>query len=62
MKHHPGTRLLAEGYREVRRLYPEIHLDDFLHDHFTTRIATRILMDNYVEMQLGEFILQKLDC
>ena len=52
MKHHPGTRLLAEGYREVRRLYPEIRLDDFLHDHFITRIATRILMDNYVEMRL----------
>lgn len=52
VKHHPGTRLLAEGYRDVRRLYPEIHLDDFLHDHFITRIATRILMDNYVEMRV----------
>ncbi|CAJ1383354.1 unnamed protein product [Effrenium voratum] len=50
-KHNPGTRLIAEGYREVRRLYPYIRLDDFLHDHFTTRIATRILMDNYVEMR-----------
>jgi len=51
VKHNPGTRLIAEGYREVRRLYPEIQLDGFLHDHFTTRIATRILMDNYVEMR-----------
>lgn len=43
-----------------RRLYPEIHLDNFLHDHFTTRIATRILMDNYVEMQLGSKIITTL--
>eukprot|EP00931_Biecheleriopsis_adriatica_P064326 TRINITY_DN39125_c0_g1_i1.p1 TRINITY_DN39125_c0_g1~~TRINITY_DN39125_c0_g1_i1.p1 ORF type:complete len:397 (-),score=86.32 TRINITY_DN39125_c0_g1_i1:176-1366(-) len=50
-KHNPGTRLVAEGYREVRRLYPGIELDRFLHDHFTTRIATRILMDSYVEMR-----------
>eukprot|EP00933_Yihiella_yeosuensis_P015069 TRINITY_DN13266_c0_g4_i1.p1 TRINITY_DN13266_c0_g4~~TRINITY_DN13266_c0_g4_i1.p1 ORF type:complete len:401 (+),score=37.78 TRINITY_DN13266_c0_g4_i1:112-1314(+) len=50
-KHNPGTRLVAEGYRDVRRLYPAIRLDEFLHDHFTTRIATRILMDNYVEMR-----------
>jgi len=50
-KHNPGTRLIAEGYRDVRRMYPDIRLDSFLHDHFTTRIATRILMDNYVEMR-----------
>lgn len=50
-KHNAGTRLIAEGYRDVRRLYPQIELNDFLHDHFTTRIATRILMDNYVEMR-----------
>merc|ERR1719468_1330150 len=37
--HSQGTRLVAEGYREVRSLYPHIKLDDFLHDHFTTRIA-----------------------
>jgi len=49
--HSQGTRLVAEGYREVRSLYPHIKLDDFLHDHFTTRIATRILMDNYVSMR-----------
>jgi signal transduction histidine kinase len=47
-KHNPGTRLIAEGYRDVRRMYPEIILDEFMHDHFTTRIATRILMDNYL--------------
>lgn len=50
-KHNPGTRLLAEGYRNVRRVYPGIQLDEFMHDHFTSRIATRILMDNYVEMR-----------
>jgi [3-methyl-2-oxobutanoate dehydrogenase (acetyl-transferring)] kinase len=49
--HSPGTRLVAEGYKEVRRLYPDLRLDEFLHDHFTTRIATRILMENYVEMR-----------
>lgn len=49
--HNPGTRLVAEGYRQVRRMYPEIQLDKFMHDHFTTRIATRILMDNYSEMR-----------
>ena len=36
-----------------RRLYPQIQLDNFLHDHFTTRIATWIIMDNYVQMPLG---------
>eukprot|EP00927_Polykrikos_kofoidii_P067538 TRINITY_DN63005_c0_g1_i1.p1 TRINITY_DN63005_c0_g1~~TRINITY_DN63005_c0_g1_i1.p1 ORF type:complete len:397 (-),score=45.22 TRINITY_DN63005_c0_g1_i1:86-1276(-) len=50
-KHNPGTRILAEGYREVRRIYPDLCLDKFLHELFTTRIATRILMDNYVEMR-----------
>lgn len=50
-KHNPGTRLVADGYRQVRQTYPEIRLDKFLHDHFTTRIATRILMDNYHEMR-----------
>lgn len=50
-KHHSGTRLVAEGFREVRRQYPSIRLDEFLDTHFTTRIATRILMDNYVEMR-----------
>ncbi|CAK0897111.1 unnamed protein product [Prorocentrum cordatum] len=50
-KHHSGTRLVAEGYREARRLYPSIRLDGFLDTHFTSRIATRILMDNYVEMR-----------
>jgi len=50
-KHNPGTRQLAEGYRDVRCVYPDIVLDEFLHDHFTTRIATRILMDNYLELR-----------
>lgn len=50
-KHRPGTELIAEGYKEVRRLYPEMRLDQFLHDHFTMRIATSILMDNYVEQR-----------
>jgi len=48
--HNPGTRLLAEGYRDVTKLYPDIRLDDFLTNLFTTRIATRILMDNYIQM------------
>lgn len=51
VRHNPGTRQIAEGYRDVRRLYPVIRLDDFLQDHFTTRIATRILMDNFVLMR-----------
>eukprot|EP00928_Gymnodinium_smaydae_P058846 TRINITY_DN42058_c0_g1_i1.p1 TRINITY_DN42058_c0_g1~~TRINITY_DN42058_c0_g1_i1.p1 ORF type:complete len:421 (+),score=78.34 TRINITY_DN42058_c0_g1_i1:59-1264(+) len=50
-RHHPGTRLVAEGYRDVRLMYPDLRLDKFLHDHFTTRIATRILMDNYILMR-----------
>eukprot|EP00929_Paragymnodinium_shiwhaense_P016474 TRINITY_DN124868_c0_g1_i1.p1 TRINITY_DN124868_c0_g1~~TRINITY_DN124868_c0_g1_i1.p1 ORF type:complete len:394 (-),score=53.72 TRINITY_DN124868_c0_g1_i1:204-1385(-) len=49
--HNSGTRLLAEGYRDVRHLYPDTCLEDFLKTHFTMRIATRILMDNYVDMR-----------
>merc|ERR1711935_245097 len=33
--HSQGTRLVAEGYKEVRSIYPHIQLDDFLHVHFT---------------------------
>lgn len=50
-KHKFAARLCAEGYRDVRQLYPDIRLDDFLHDHFTTHIATRILMENYLEIR-----------
>lgn len=46
-----GVRFIAAGYRDVRMMYPDIRLDDFLHVHFTTRIACRILMDNYVAMR-----------
>lgn len=51
-KHDSGTRLVAQGYRDARRYYPQIDLTQFLDDFFTTRIATRILMDNYVEMRV----------
>jgi len=46
-KHGDGTRLIAEGYSQVRRNFPDIRLDDFLQGLFTTRIATRILMENF---------------
>ncbi|CAK0852136.1 unnamed protein product [Prorocentrum cordatum] len=49
--HGPGTQLIAEGYKEVQQMYSDIQLDDFLNTFFTSRIATRILMDNYVEMR-----------
>lgn len=55
MRHHMtchgnGTRIIADGYRQVRRLYPHIQLDSFLNTFFTSRIACRILMENYVNM------------
>jgi len=46
--HNHGTRQIADGYRQVRRLYPHIRLDSFLHTFFTSRIAMRILMENFV--------------
>jgi len=49
-KHGDGTRLIAEGYRQVQTMFPNIVLDKFLHDLFTTRIATRILMENFASM------------
>lgn len=49
-KHGDGTRLIAEGYRQVQRMFPDIVLDRFLHDLFTSRIATRILMENFAAM------------
>lgn len=44
-------KLLAEGYREVRYMYPHISLDTFLNDLFVGRIASRILMENYIQMR-----------
>eukprot|EP00929_Paragymnodinium_shiwhaense_P064596 TRINITY_DN32384_c0_g1_i2.p1 TRINITY_DN32384_c0_g1~~TRINITY_DN32384_c0_g1_i2.p1 ORF type:complete len:387 (-),score=65.23 TRINITY_DN32384_c0_g1_i2:20-1180(-) len=49
--HGPGTAQIAEGYKEVRTVYPEIKLDHFLEELFTARIATRILMENHVGMR-----------
>eukprot|EP00405_Crypthecodinium_cohnii_P017921 CAMPEP_0206462506 /NCGR_PEP_ID=MMETSP0324_2-20121206/26020_1 /ASSEMBLY_ACC=CAM_ASM_000836 /TAXON_ID=2866 /ORGANISM="Crypthecodinium cohnii, Strain Seligo" /LENGTH=379 /DNA_ID=CAMNT_0053934677 /DNA_START=57 /DNA_END=1196 /DNA_ORIENTATION=+ len=49
-KHGDGTRLVAEGYRQIRHAFPHMILDEFLHGHFTSRIATRILMENFVIM------------
>lgn len=49
--HADGTRLIAEGYKEVRYLYEDLRLDKFLNNFFTTRIACRILMENYVVMR-----------
>lgn len=49
-KHGDGTRHIAEGYRQIRKMFPSIRLDDFLHCLFTSRIATRILMENFVIM------------
>lgn len=48
--HGEGTRLIAEGYRQVLHVFPHIRLDDFLRNLFTTRIATRILMENFCIM------------
>jgi len=50
-RHNDGARLTAEGYRDVRRMCPEVRLDSFLHEHFTIRIATRVLMDSYMYMR-----------
>jgi len=50
--HKQGTRLIAEGYREVRHAYPSIFLDEFLDAFFVQRIASRILMENYVQMRM----------
>lgn len=46
--HNHGARYIADGYRQVRRIAPHISLDSFLHTFFTSRIACRILMENYV--------------
>lgn len=51
VKHGPGTRRLAEGYRELRATYPHIRLDSFLNPLFVARIASRILMENYIVMR-----------
>jgi len=42
------ARMIADGYKQVRHLFPHIRLDSFLHDLFTSGIATRILMENFV--------------
>mmetsp|Transcript_174944 Transcript_174944/g.560996 ORF Transcript_174944/g.560996 Transcript_174944/m.560996 type:complete len:396 (+) Transcript_174944:145-1332(+) len=49
-KHGDGTRLIAEGYRQTRGTFPGVRIDEFLHKFFTSRIATRILMENFVIM------------
>jgi len=46
-KHGDGTRQIAEGYRQIQHAFPHIKLDDFLQKLFTSRIATRILMENF---------------
>lgn len=48
--HGFGSRYIADGYSQVRRLYPDVRLDTFLHTFFVSRIATRILIDNYMQM------------
>lgn len=45
-----SMRLIADGYRQVRDLFPEIRLDTFLHDLFTSGIACNILMENCVHL------------
>lgn len=50
-KHQPVAELVAQGYKDIRRLYPEIRLDDFLETLFVARISTRILTQNYLEMR-----------
>mmetsp|Transcript_9101 Transcript_9101/g.20081 ORF Transcript_9101/g.20081 Transcript_9101/m.20081 type:complete len:389 (+) Transcript_9101:76-1242(+) len=49
--HQPVARLVSRGYGEVRGMYPQIQLDEFLNRFFITRISTRILTDNYVHQR-----------
>eukprot|EP00435_Cladocopium_sp_Y103_P034957 s2312_g9.t1 len=50
-KHQQVARLIAEGYREVRHMYPHLRLDSFLDRLFIARISARILMENYIRMR-----------
>ena len=50
-KHQRVAKLIAEGYREVRHMYPHIRLDSFLDRLFISRISARILMENYIRMR-----------
>mmetsp|Transcript_105400 Transcript_105400/g.297838 ORF Transcript_105400/g.297838 Transcript_105400/m.297838 type:complete len:388 (+) Transcript_105400:39-1202(+) len=50
-KHNDIVPMISEGYWEVRQLYPHIQLDAFLDNLFTTRISTRILVENYINMR-----------
>eukprot|EP00434_Breviolum_minutum_P013989 symbB.v1.2.012337.t1/scaffold826.1/size159518/4 len=45
------ARFIAEGYREVRHMYPHLRLDSFLDRLFIARISARILMENYIRMR-----------
>lgn len=44
----PCTRNLANGYKQVLKMFPDVRLDTFLHDLFTSTIACRILMEHCV--------------
>lgn len=50
-KHKVVAQLIAEGYRDVRQLYPAICLDDFLNKLFIAHISQRILTENYILMR-----------
>jgi len=50
-EHKVVAQLVAEGYREVRQLYPQICMDEFLNKLFIAHISTRILTENYILMR-----------
>lgn len=49
--HKAVAQLVAEGYRDVRQLYPQICLNEFLNKLFIAHISTRILTENYILMR-----------
>mmetsp|Transcript_56051 Transcript_56051/g.156167 ORF Transcript_56051/g.156167 Transcript_56051/m.156167 type:complete len:390 (+) Transcript_56051:264-1433(+) len=54
-KHSSVVPDIAEGYWEVRQMYPDIRLDGFLDNLFTTRISSRILVENYIGMGTPDY-------
>jgi signal transduction histidine kinase len=49
--HSPVAVRISEGYREIRAIYPDTRYDYFLDNLFSTRISSRILVENYVDMR-----------
>lgn len=50
---------LADGYRQVRNLFPHVTLDTFLHDLFVSGMACDILMENFVSLNESHGVVKQ---